>query len=112
MIKNGMINCNDGVLSWAYSKQIQQAGKPPTFLTSTHIFLVTPLDNTYEQYEVSSEYFFENTGDNVAVQLLGNFVDFGHCSRFKMIESRYIRVANRTKGKMSCVWVTPGENQG
>ncbi len=51
-------------------------------------------------------------GENVAVTLMDPFVDFGSCSRFRMIEPQTIRVYNRTKGKMSCVWVVPGEKEG
>jgi len=69
------------------------------------------LDSPYEEFKVGSEFFFENTGDNPCT-LVDTYVEFGSCSRYRMVESRVIRIANNTSGKMSCVWVMPGEVLG
>jgi hypothetical protein len=61
---------------------------------------------------VASEYFHENTGENLACTLVDTYVDFGACSRYRMVEPQTIRIANNTTGKMSCVWVLPGEASG
>ncbi|TPX66179.1 hypothetical protein SpCBS45565_g04639 [Spizellomyces sp. 'palustris'] len=100
MLKNGTITCNQGVLSWIDPGQ-----------ANMHITKHT-VDSTYEDCKVASEYFYENTGDSEAVTLVETHIDFGSCSRYRVIDCQYIRIANNTKGKMSCVWIVPGENSG
>ncbi|KAI9203276.1 uncharacterized protein BJ171DRAFT_600142 [Polychytrium aggregatum] len=98
MLKSGTIKCINGILSYT------DPGHPFTKPTQT--------DSPYPDSLVSSEYFYENTGDTMAVSLLDTFVDFGACSRYRLIESQTIRISNNTKGKMSCVWIMPGETTG
>lgn len=69
-----------------------------------------PVDRPCSDYEVASEYFYENTGENLACTLVDSYVDFGACSRYRMVEPQTIRIANNTTGKMSCVWVLPGDS--
>ncbi|KAH6577222.1 hypothetical protein BASA60_004157 [Batrachochytrium salamandrivorans] len=99
MLKSGTISCNKGVLSLVDKT------------TSDHNetrFLDSPYDGGF----VGSEYFFENIGPAVAATLVNAYVDFGACSRYRIIEPRVIHISNNTKGKMSCVWVLPGDAKG
>ncbi|KAI9102498.1 hypothetical protein DFS34DRAFT_577433 [Phlyctochytrium arcticum] len=100
MIKSGTVSCNQGILNW--NDQIQ---------AQAHISK-NIVDSTYDECKVASEYFYENTGDCEAVTLVDTHVDFGSCSRYRVIDSQYIRIANNTKGKMSCVWIIPGDHSG
>ncbi|KAJ3020998.1 hypothetical protein HKX48_009403 [Thoreauomyces humboldtii] len=100
MIKTGTITCNDGLLQWA-----NQAQKDLHRSKSIR-------DSSYPECAVGSEFFYENTGDSEPVTLVDTYVDFGSCSRYRVIESQCIRVSNNTKGKMSCVWIMPGELAG
>ncbi|KAJ3035518.1 hypothetical protein HDV00_003672 [Rhizophlyctis rosea] len=74
--------------------------------------ITSPLDSPYDMGRMASEYFYENTGEAEAVSLVDTYIDFGCCSRFRVIDSQTIRIANNTKGKMSCVWIMPGETTG
>ncbi|KAJ3300829.1 hypothetical protein HK104_000022 [Borealophlyctis nickersoniae] len=100
MIKSGAVKCENGVLSFTDPEQ-----------AAVHASLLL-LDSPYETGRVGSEYFYENVGDREAVTLVDTYVDFGACSRYRVIESQFIRIANNTKGKMSCVWIMPGETTG
>lgn len=67
-------------------------------------------DFPYKEGLIGSQYFYENTVDHQACSLLDTYIDFGGCSRYRVIESRTIRVRNNTYGRMSCVWIHPGDN--
>jgi hypothetical protein len=44
--------------------------------------------------------------------LVDSYVDFGSCSQYRVIEPQVIRIQNRTKGKMTCVWINnDGSNE-
>jgi hypothetical protein len=73
---------------------------------------VEALDSPYEISKFASEFFFQSAAQNMSVCLLDTFIDFGSCSRFRIIETQTIRITNRTQGKMSCVWQVPGEDDG
>ncbi|KAJ3173570.1 hypothetical protein HDU88_002656 [Geranomyces variabilis] len=100
MMKSGSVICKEGLLHWTNpaqgdiyrSKSVQ--------------------DSTYPECKTGSEYFYENTSDTEPVTLLDTYVDFGSCSRYRVIDSQSIRITNNTKGKMSCVWIMPGEMTG
>lgn len=98
MLKSGIIKCEDGILCYVNPK----AHEIPPKIT----------DLSYADGQIASEYFFENTGSDQAVTLLDSFIDFGSCSRYRVIDNQIIRVANNTKGKMSCFWHMPGETTG
>ncbi|KAI9333355.1 hypothetical protein DFJ73DRAFT_963215 [Zopfochytrium polystomum] len=98
MLKNNTIQCVSGVLSYVDPAK--------------NVHVPEPLDHAYPDGRIASEYFFENTGSDHAVTLLDPYIDFGSCSRYRVIESQVIRIANNTKGKMSCVWILPGESVG
>ena len=108
MIKSGIINCENGVLSYANP---DEARRQCIFYISynSSIDKRRVLDQPYKDGQVASEYFYENTGDTLACTLLDTYVDFGSCSRYRMVDSHAIRISNNTTGKMSCVWVMPGE---
>ncbi|KAJ3182506.1 hypothetical protein HDU85_002604 [Gaertneriomyces sp. JEL0708] len=97
MMKNGDIDCDDGVLTWSQAQE-----------KSRNEMKLTVRDSTYDEYQVASEFFYEN-GPDEPVALLDSYVDFGSCSRYRVIEARTVRIHNRTKGKMSCVWVQGDE---
>ena len=98
MIKNGVIESNQGILSFVDKNQQEK-------MISNKI-----LDSPYPDGIIASEYFYENTGDALACTLLDSYVDFGSCSRYKVIEPQIIRISNNTTGKMACVWVIPDGN--
>ncbi|KAJ2994628.1 hypothetical protein HDV02_001454 [Globomyces sp. JEL0801] len=92
MIKSDMISCKNGVLQ--YTDPLMAEKKA----------LNIPIDHTYPNAIVCSEYFYKNTGETLPCVLLDSYIDFGSCSRYRVIEPQIIRVSNRTKGKMTCVW--------
>ncbi|KAI8813741.1 hypothetical protein BJ742DRAFT_377453 [Cladochytrium replicatum] len=94
MLKTGTVVCYDSVLSFAEKHQETQT---------------LALDSAYETSKIACEYFYENMLPTQAVSLVDTYVDFGAVSRYKMVDSEIIRVTNNTKGKMSCVWIMPGE---
>ncbi|KAJ3334134.1 hypothetical protein HDU76_008596 [Blyttiomyces sp. JEL0837] len=98
MLKNGVIKYENGVLSY-----VDRSKQPPQS---------RPLDSPYDDYSIASEYFFEQTGVDQAVTLIDQYIDFGSCSRYRVIEPQFIRIGNNTRGKMSCVWHMPGESTG
>ncbi|OAJ44042.1 hypothetical protein BDEG_27330 [Batrachochytrium dendrobatidis JEL423] len=100
MLKTGVIFLNNGILSFTNDSVAKQ---------HAHSSLV---DSPYSDGLVGSEYFYENTGPTVAASLVNSYVDFGACSRYRIIEPQVICISNNTKGKMSCVWVIPGEADG
>ncbi|KAI8822927.1 uncharacterized protein EV422DRAFT_585444 [Fimicolochytrium jonesii] len=100
MMKNGIITCNGGPLQWSDPAQAEAN-------RSNHIS-----DSTYPDCTVASDYFYEGTTDCEPVTLVDTHVEFGSCSRYKVIDSRTIRISNNTSGKMSCVWIMPGETSG
>ncbi|KAI8923507.1 hypothetical protein BC831DRAFT_417141 [Entophlyctis helioformis] len=100
MLKTSTVVCNKGVLM--YSDQELAA----------HQSMRRILDSPYDDGLVGSEYFYENAGEMLACTLNDTYVDFGACSRYRVIESQTIRITNNTKGKMSCVWILPGESSG
>ncbi|ORY53838.1 hypothetical protein BCR33DRAFT_674998 [Rhizoclosmatium globosum] len=98
MLKNGAVQCVDGILSFTQPEKYN---------------LTNPvLDYPYNDGLIASEYFYENVGLNQAVTLLDTYIDFGSCSKYRVIDHQVIRIANNTKGKMSCVWHMPGESTG
>ena len=68
------------------------------------------LESVHGEGKAASEFFFKNTGSRLACSLLDTFLDFGSCSRYRMVEPQTVRVANHTSGKMTCLWVLPGEH--
>eukprot|EP00842_Homolaphlyctis_polyrhiza_P005315 jgi/Hompol1/5785/HPOL_004691-RA len=100
MLKTGVIVCEKGILSFSDEDMSKQH--------STRAIL----DSPYDDGLVGSEYFYENTGETLATTLVDTYVDFGACSRYRIIDPQVIRIANNTKGKMSCVWILPGETTG
>ncbi|KAI8912237.1 hypothetical protein DFJ77DRAFT_542027 [Powellomyces hirtus] len=100
MIKTGSVICKNGALEWTNQAQGDIYRSK------------TIRDSSYPECRVGSEYFYENTGDSEPVTLVDTYVDFGSCSRYRVIDSQTIRIANNTKGKMSCVWIMPGETSG
>ncbi|KAI8834503.1 hypothetical protein BC829DRAFT_448428 [Chytridium lagenaria] len=95
MLKSGVVKSENGILSYADPKYRPKSAKQ--------------LDAPESDGAIASEYFYENTGTNLAVTLLDTYVDFGSCSRYRIIDNQVIRIANNTNGKMSCVWRVPGE---
>ncbi|KAI9319548.1 hypothetical protein BDR26DRAFT_905030 [Obelidium mucronatum] len=98
MLKNGTIQCKDGVLSFVHPEKYQLS--------------TPPLDYPYNNGLVASEYFYDNVAPDHAVTLMDTYIDFGSCSKYRVIDAQIIRIANNTKGKMSCVWHLPGESAG
>ncbi len=47
----------------------------------------------------------EGNRDEIAIQ--ESFIDFGGCSKDRPSDSQVIHVANRTEGKVTCVWIPP-----
>lgn len=66
-------------------------------------------DFPYKEGKVGSQFFYENTVENQACSLLDTYVDFGSCSRYRVMEPQTIRVKNNSWGRMSCVWIHPSE---
>ncbi|KAJ3105560.1 hypothetical protein HDU97_007902 [Phlyctochytrium planicorne] len=97
MLKSGIIRSDGGTLSYS----------DPKYQPS----LARVLDSPYPDGSIASEYFYENTGTNLAVTLMDTYVDFGSCSRYRIIDNQTIRITNNTNGKMSCVWQIPGEEE-
>ncbi|KAJ3229481.1 hypothetical protein HDU81_005357 [Chytriomyces hyalinus] len=97
MLKSGTIQCRDGVLSFSNLERHKDVEHEV-------------LDYPYNDGLVSSEYFYENTGSDQAVTLMDTYIDFGSCSKYRVIDHQTIRIRNNTRGKMSCVWHMPGEN--
>jgi hypothetical protein len=100
MIKSETLRCKEGVLEFI-DPQLAEKHK-----------LSAKKDDPYERGVVASEYFFQNTGDNLACALLDTYVDFGSCSRYRAIEPQIIRIQNRTRGKMTCVWIDNEDTGG
>ena len=129
-MKAGAVKCENGELSFVDPEHAASAGTPQRktrirkkkekngnpvltfFVTLLQPVNVSPSDSPYESGKIASEYFYDNTGDSEAVSLLDTYVDFGSCSRFRVIDSQVVRISNNTKGKMSCVWIMPGETTG
>lgn len=60
-----------------------------------------------------NEFFEEKEEDcTKVVSILDPLVDFGSCSRYKLSSSRTVRIANQSKGKVTCVWVNAPELNG
>ncbi|KAJ3221474.1 hypothetical protein HK099_003484 [Clydaea vesicula] len=97
MIKSSIIKSENGLLS--YIDETQRGPKAEVY------------DSPYEDSQLASEYFYQSTATNLSVCLMDTFIDFGSCSRYRVIESQTIRITNRTKGKMACVWILPGDNE-
>ncbi|KAJ3093236.1 hypothetical protein HK100_006746, partial [Physocladia obscura] len=95
LLKFGKIQCVDGYLKYTDAEENQE--------------ISDPFEN---DSRVSNEFFHENFGAHQAVTLMDTFIDFGSCSIYRMVDYQIIRVANNTKGKMSCVWSLPGEMLG
>jgi len=45
------------------------------------------------------------------VTLVDNFIDFGSCSMYRIIESKSIRINNNTRGIVACAWILPWETK-
>ena len=97
MLKNGILSFHDGTLTYVN----------PCMAEKEEL-----LDESYADSAISSEFFFDNMGSQRPVTLLDSFLDFGSCSRFKLVDSMTIRVSNHTRGKVTCVWIMPGEPTG
>ncbi|KAJ3320632.1 hypothetical protein HDV06_005150 [Boothiomyces sp. JEL0866] len=98
MIKSEVVECKDGVLSY----------KDKDLALTKSKFV--PKDRPYQAL-VSSEFFYGNSGDFLPCNLLDTYIDFGSCSRFRVAEPQTIRIQNRTKGKMSCIWMDEDDNK-
>lgn len=107
MLKDGTIVHHDGILSYPDDSIAQKKGKISLMLAVTFNY-----DFPYSSAKVASQYFYENVGENLACSLLDTYVDFGPCSRYRVIEPQTIRVRNDTWGRMSCIWMHPGESWG
>ncbi|KAJ1562128.1 hypothetical protein HK405_015525, partial [Cladochytrium tenue] len=107
LLKGGKVICVDGVLSFA---DVADRADRQDIRVSFPFSTVPFPDHPYPDGQVASELFFENASPDRAVSLLDPYVDFGCCSRYRMIDNRVIRLENRTSGKMSCVWRIPGED--
>lgn len=56
----------------------------------------------------SEQYFCEQTvAYSPEVQLDTQSLDFGSCSKMRVIDPMTLRVSNRSRGKMICQWITP-----
>ncbi len=99
LIKNGTLIISDGHIGFQESSSLEA-------LNMTRV-----TDNPYPSGLESSNFFYQNMADQSCV-LLDEFVDFGSCSQYRMIEPRVIRIKNNTLGKMSCVWAHPGDPSG
>ena len=99
LMKNGILRSNNGVLEYI---------DPATAKANA---LNMQRDEPNTNGKVTSEYFYSNSGA-LACALLDTYVDFGSCSRYRVIEPRTVRVANNTKGKMTCVWMEEDEANG
>jgi hypothetical protein len=95
MLKSEIIKCVDGILEFVDPKMKKE--------TTTY------KDRPYSHGHNSSEFFFMNSGEQLTCSLLDTYIDFGSCSTYRTIEPRSIRVANHTKGKMTCVWIEDDE---
>jgi hypothetical protein len=109
MLKSDIVKCRNGI--WSFVDPDYQA-KSRTMIATNFTEIEKPIDQNYDFDKVGSEYFFSNTGNHFPCTLLDTYVEFGACSRYRMVESQPIRIANNTTGKMSCVWVMPGELTG
>ncbi|KAJ3030918.1 UNVERIFIED_CONTAM: hypothetical protein HDU68_007279 [Siphonaria sp. JEL0065] len=70
MIKNGTVQCKEGVLSFVHPEKYQ---------------ISTPaLDYPYNDGLVASEYFYDNVGTDQAVTLMDTYIDFGSCSKYRL----------------------------
>ncbi|KAI9141425.1 hypothetical protein BKA69DRAFT_1166792 [Paraphysoderma sedebokerense] len=96
MLKNGVIEKKGDALSWVDPNERRR-----------------PSLNEMSQTDspVGQEFFLRDVEES-PVSLLDTYIDFGSSARNIMPEPRIIRVANNTKGKMSCHWITPGEITG
>jgi cilia- and flagella-associated protein 65 len=97
MIKNDIVKCEEGELKYRDESQQEKAE-----------ILDIPNDDSL----TSSEYFFDNMGSQRPAVLVDSYIDFGSCSRYRVIDSMVIRVANNTKAKLTCAWISPGEASG
>jgi cilia- and flagella-associated protein 65 len=88
MIKSETIQCVNGVLEYA---------NPQLALQNE---LSLKKDDPYSQGVNSSEYFFENAGDNLACVLLDTYVDFGSCSRYSRCANHSNPKPNKGKNDM------------
>ncbi|KAJ3339409.1 hypothetical protein HDU91_001020, partial [Kappamyces sp. JEL0680] len=100
MMKSGIIRCNNGVLEYVDADMAREKA------------IVANRDQPYKNAVVTSEYFYSNSGDTLACSILDTYVDFGSCSRYKVIEAKTLRVANHTKGKMTCIWMEEEDATG
>lgn len=56
--------------------------------------------------------FFDLDKKSDAIAILDSYIDFGSTSRLRMTPSRTIRVANYTRGKVSCLWINGKSDDG
>jgi hypothetical protein len=59
----------------------------------------------------ASDFFETPRTAGKAVAILDPYLDFGSNPAHKAHQSKTIRVANYTKGKVTCLWVHPEEKQ-
>ena len=97
LLKSGILRCRDGILEFVDAAIAKENAMPPK------------KDKPGKTGDITSEYFYSNSGA-LACSLLDTYVDFGSCSRYRVIEPKIIRVANHTKGKMTCVWMEEEDN--
>ncbi|ORX76894.1 hypothetical protein BCR32DRAFT_295949 [Anaeromyces robustus] len=97
MIKNNFIIYKDGGLSFSTSKTYVQSKKIE--------------ENPYEECKGSSNFYNQDSNQNLEVTLVDPFIDFGSCSMYKIIEGKTIKINNNTRGTLACVWILPGETK-
>jgi hypothetical protein len=103
LINEGVIKYEKGILCYVNQKDVIAKG----FQNNDKIAFVDNLDYPYNEGLIGSKFFYENTIDHQACSLLDTYVDFGNCSRFRVMEPKTIRVKNNSYGRMSCVWIHP-----
>lgn len=62
-------------------------------------------DSLYEEY-------FSKESSVPQVEIEEDWLDFGACSVSRPTENQTVHVVNNTKGKVTCVWIAPGETSG
>ncbi|KAJ3087435.1 hypothetical protein HK102_011114 [Quaeritorhiza haematococci] len=135
MLKAKLIRYVDGALSYAKPKTTTNAvvatsGGDPSICNEYFFGLVVPArwtppqpSNTSNSGDASptaktgvitttastssSKPLVGPSGVPAPVTILDEYVDFGSCSRLRVIESRVVRIVNNTKGKVTAVWVVP-----
>jgi hypothetical protein len=97
MLKNNFIIMKDGGLTFSTLKKYVQSSKIE--------------EHPYDECIGSSEYYNQDTNQNLEVTLVDNFIDFGSCSMYRIIESKSIRINNNTRGIVACAWIFPWETK-